>query len=165
MALDSGHNICIIIDKISFGIVTHHFCTFLGWLYIIFCAFVIELRPMAEVSMLFRISILLNIFKKKWTEFDHFVYTLIFTRSRLGLIHVIFLQFVTELRAITLKWCQNFVSAQYPGNKWIEFHQSLYMYWCWQDLGWNCYMSFFLQICNRVMALDWYQNFISVLYL
>ena len=53
---------------------------------------------MTEVSMLFRISILLNIFKKKWTEFDHFVYTLIFTRSRLGLIHVIFLQICNRVK-------------------------------------------------------------------
>ena len=52
MALDSGQNICINIDKISVVIVTHHFLQFLGLLYIIFCAFVIELWPMTDVFRL-----------------------------------------------------------------------------------------------------------------
>ena len=39
---------------------------------------------------------------------------------------------------------QNFVSAQYLENKWIEFHQILYMqimHLYWQNRGWDCYLS------------------------
>ena len=37
---------------------------------------------------------------------------------------------------------QNFVSAQYLENQFVDFHQVLYMHSSWQDLAWNCYMSF-----------------------
>ena len=31
-------------------------------------------------------------------------------------------------------------------NKRIEFHQILYMHWYWQDLCWDCYLSFFAHL-------------------
>ena len=37
------------------------------------------------------------------------------------------------------------------------------MHLYWQDLAWNCYTSF-SQICNRVVALDLRQNFVSAQY-
>ena len=49
-----------------------------------------------------------------------------------------------------LDWYQSFVSAHYLKNRRMEFHQILYVHLYWQDLSWDCY----LQICNRVMALD-----------
>ena len=44
--------------------------------------------------------------------------------------------------------CQNFVSTQYLENRLVEFHQILYMYMhsYWQDLAWDCYMSFFAHL-------------------
>ena len=97
--------------------------------------------------------------ENKQMEFDQ----LILTRSRLGLLPVIFHKLVTEL------WPLIDVRFLFPFKilrtiKWNEFDQILYMHWYWQDLGWDClcYLSFFLQICSRVMALDWCQNFVSV---
>ena len=65
---------------------------------------------------------------------------MILTRSRLGLLAVIFCLFVTEL------WPLIHVRILFPlnlFNKWIEFHQILYVFirWYWQYLGWNCYRS------------------------
>ena len=56
---------------------------------------------------------------------------------------------------------QRFVSVQYLGNKWTEFHQILYMHSYCQHIRWDCYTSF-LHICTRVMALDLLQNFVPL---
>ena len=66
---------------------------------------------------------------------------------------------------MTLDLCQNFVSAQYLENYSIYFHQILYMHVSWQNLAWDCYKSFFSEICTRVMALYLRQNFFSTQYL
>ena len=66
----------------------------------------------------------------------------ILTRSKLGLLHVIFfLHIHTKVMALDLH--QNFISAQYIENKLTEFHQILCIHWYWQDLGCDCYTSFF----------------------
>ena len=46
------------------------------------------------------------------------------TRSRLGLLPIIFRKFVTELLSLIYV---NLVLAQNLQSKWIEFHQILYM--------------------------------------
>ena len=69
----------------------------------------------------------------------------------LGLLCVHFLQIYP--RVLIIIYCQNFVSAQYPLNKWMEFDQILHIHWPQLDLGWVCYKSI-LKIYNRVMALD-----------
>ena len=61
---------------------------------------------------------------------------------------------------MALGLCQNFVTTQYLENKWAEIDQKIFFYHLHiQDLGWDCYH--FSQICNRAMALDWGQNFVS----
>ena len=70
-------------------------------------------------------------------------FAFILTRSTLGLLHDNFGTFVTVM---ALDWCQNFVSAQYFEIKWTEFHQILYMHLYWQDLHWDCYLSFFTHL-------------------
>ena len=42
-----------------------------------------------------------------------------------------------------LDWRQNFVSAQYLENKLTESDQILYAHQHWQDLAWDCGLSFF----------------------
>ena len=59
---------------------------------------------------------------------------------------------------MALELYQIFISASYLGNELIEFRQILYVHCYRQDLGWDCYLSFFA-ICNRVMAHDICQNF------
>ena len=49
-------------------------------------------------------------------------------------------------RVMTLDLRQNLVSVQYLENKWTEFHQILHMHSYWQDLGWDCYTSFFAHL-------------------
>ena len=48
--------------------------------------------------------------------------------------------------ALTLDWCRDFISAQYLGNKLMEFDQILHMHWYWQHLGWYCYTSIFTNL-------------------
>ena len=38
---------------------------------------------------------------------------------------------------------QNFVSPQYLENQSVEFHQILYLHSSWQDVAWDCYITFF----------------------
>ena len=80
----------IYMDKIKGGIVT---CHSLG-------KFITELWPLIDAS----ISFFLNILRKNWQNLTKFVYTLILTRSRLGLlcitIYVIIPKFVSELRSL-----------------------------------------------------------------
>ena len=113
----------LILTRSSFGLLT-----------IIFRKFVTELRTA------------LNRCQNLYPEFifirmdrilTKFIYTLILTRSRLGLLTVIFRKFVTEL-STALNRCQNFDPAQYLENDWTEFDQILYTHLYWQDLGWDC---------------------------
>ena len=61
------------------------------------------------------------------------------TRSRVGLIAVIFRIFVTVLWPLNdVRMSLYFVSAQYLKNKWTEFDQILYNYLYLQDLSWDC---------------------------
>ena len=74
----------------------------------------IYLWPLIAVGICFR-SI-------AWEQIDgiwpNFAYALMLTRSSLGLLHVNFRKFTTELWPLT---CQNFVSAQYLDDKSMEF--------------------------------------------
>ena len=69
-----------------------------------------------------------------------FAYALIWTTSGLGLLHINF------HRVMALDWCLNFLSAQYLGNKLMEFDKILHMHWYFQDLGWNYYASIFTNL-------------------
>ena len=86
-------------------------------------------------------------------------YSLIFTGSKLGLLRVIFRQFVIDLWPLSgLDRPQNFknfvpvipslqfVTAQYFGNKLMESDHTLDMHWYWQYLGWDCYASIFANL-------------------
>ena len=80
------------------------------------------------------------------------IYEFILTRSSFWIIcH--FSQICT--RVMTLDLRQNFVSAHYLENSFIEFIQILYVHWCWHDLAWDCFMSY-SKICTRIMDLDFY---------
>ena len=63
----------------------------------------------------------------------NFINALIWTRSGLGLLHIIFQIFVLELWPLI--YAKNFVSAQYLENQLVEFHQILYMHSYWQYLA------------------------------
>ena len=51
-----------------------------------------------------------------------------------------------------LDWCQNVVSAQYLEDEWTEFNFVYTLTLTRSRLGLICVI--FLQICNRVAALD-----------
>ena len=53
----------------------------------------------------------------------NFIYAFIMTRSTLGLLHIIFRSFVTELWPLI--YAKMFVSAQYHENKWTDFDQTI----------------------------------------
>ena len=56
-------------------------------------------------------------------------------------------------RVMALDLLQNSFFVQYLENEWTEFNQILYTHYHLQDLHLDC-KSTFLQICNRVTALD-----------
>ena len=69
----------------------------------------------------------LNIFRTNGWILIKFVYALIYLRSMLYLMDIIFDQFLTRVKA--LDWHQNFVYAQYLVNWFVDFNQILYMHW------------------------------------
>ena len=79
-----------------------------------------------------------------WEHMDiispNFICAFILTRSRLGLLHFIFHTFLPEL------WPLIYAKISFPLNilrsKLTEFHPILYMHSYWQDLEWECCMSF-----------------------
>ena len=110
---------------------------------IIFCLFVTH-PVMALID--FRISFPLNIFRKNGQNLTNLsTCALIFTRSRLGLLPVIFLKFITELwPLIDIR----ISFSLYFETKWIEFHLVLNM------LKVRIVTCHFSQICTTVMPLD-----------
>ena len=74
----------------------------------------------------------------------NFVYALILTRSRLGLLHVIFRSSIPELWPLI--YARISLPHKYLEIEMTEFHQILHMPWYWQDLGWDCYKSFFTHL-------------------
>ena len=118
--------ICIHIDKIYVGIVTHHFlhiCT----------------RVMASNHS--KILFSLNILRTNWQILTKLYITIYTDKIYVGTVSCHFSHICTCVMALDLR--QNFVSVQYLKNKWTEFHQILYMHSYWQDLRWDCYTSFF----------------------
>ena len=83
-----------------------------------------QLWPLVIVKILFS----LNILWTNWWNLIEFSYALILTRSKFGLLRV---NFATELLPlITVRISFPLVSAQYLGNKLMEFVQVLHMHWC-----------------------------------
>ena len=82
-----------------------------------------------------------------WEQMDrilpNFVCSLIFTRSRLGLVPVIFPKLVTDL------WPLIGVRFLFPlkflRENWQNFTK-LYMHLYWQDLSWDCDLLFFTNL-------------------
>ena len=104
-----------------------------------------------------------------WEQIDrispNFMYAFILTGSSLGVLAFIFCLFITYSYG---PWFMSDFSFRSIIWEWIDrISPILYVYWYWQDLGWDCYLSFFCKFvsCNRVMALDLYQNFFCAKYL
>ena len=174
----------------------------LGLLHVIFHTFVPELWPLIYVKFRFR-----SISWTNWQNFTKFYICIHIDKIFVGIVTHHFSHICTRVMALELH--QNFVSCQYLENKWIEFHQILYMHSYWQVLCWVCYTSFFShfyqsndpwftpkfhfrsisqiltklyitiytdkiyvgivrchfsQICKRVMALDWCKNYFTTQY-
>ena len=72
----------------------------------------------------------------------NFIYAIIFTRSRVGIVTHSWSHICTIVMW-PLIYNQNFVSPQYLENKLTDVHQIFYMHSYWQNLGWDCYTSFF----------------------
>ena len=101
-----------------------------------------------------------------WERIDrisqNFIYALILTRSRFGLLSVIFGTFVPEL------WPLIYSKILFPLNilrtSWQNFTK-LYICIYIDKIYVEIATFHILLICNRVMALDWCQNFVSSQYL
>ena len=100
--------VCIHIDKIYIGIVTHHFCTFVP-----------ELWPLIYAKISFPLIILRTIDRIS----PNFIYAFILTESTLGLLHIIVDTFVSEL------WPLVYAKISFPLNNLrtllTKFHQIL----------------------------------------
>ena len=95
------NNICIHIDKNYVGIVTHHF---------------LHICTLQSYGPWFTpVLFLFNFLRTKGQNFTKFYILFILTRSMLGLLAVIFANLV---RVMSLDWCQNYVTTQYPEKLW-----------------------------------------------
>ena len=103
--------ICIHIDKIYIGIVTHHF-------------FAICTRAMALDSA--KIVFPFNILRTNGQNFTKFYIRNYIDKIYVWIVTHHFLHICTRIMAFNL--CQNFVTAQYLENKWTDFDQTLYNY-------------------------------------
>ena len=65
----------------------------------------------------------------------NFLYALTLTRSRLGLLHIVFLTFVIEL------WPLIDIRISFPLNILMTINR-ISTNFILQDLGWDCYLSF-----------------------
>ena len=101
---------CIYIDMIYLGIVTHNFLNF--------CTRVMALDLRWNI-------VSAQFFENYWTYFHQILYMhIILTRSSLGLLHIFFQKFVPEL------WPFIYAKVSFPLNilnKSTDFHQILYM--------------------------------------
>ena len=143
-----------------------------GLLHIIFHVFVIDLWPLIDVSISFKFCFSSTSCEQIDKISPNFAYAFLSTRSRLGLLPVIFCTFVLDLwslinskicflliswlgllpvifckiynRVITLDLCQNFVPTQYLENKWIEYSPNF--------------------VYALILTLNWGQNSVSARY-
>ena len=103
---------CIHIDKIYVGIVTHHFlhvCT----------------RVMA-LDLLPKFCFTLNILRTNAQILTKLYITIHTDKIYVGIVSCRFSHICASVIALCLR--QNFVSVQYLENKWTEFHEILYMF-------------------------------------
>ena len=99
------------IDKIYFGIVAHHLCTFLP-----------ELWPLIYAINSFPF----NILRTNGQNFTKFYICIHIYKIQIGIVTHHFSHICTSVMALDL--LQNFVTVQYLKNKWTEFHRILYMH-------------------------------------
>ena len=103
--------ICIHIDKIYVGIVTHHFshiCT--------------SVMPLIYA----KISFPFNMLRTNGQNFTKFYICIHIDKIYVGIVTHHFSHICTRVMAVDLSL--NLVSVQYLENKWTEFHQTLYNY-------------------------------------
>ena len=99
----------------------------------------------------------------KCTEFHQiYIYAFILTRSMLGLLHIIFHSFVTEL------WPVIYAKMSFPFNilrtnrqNFTKLHICIHI----DKIYVGIVTHHFSHICTSVMALDLRQNFVSIQYL
>ena len=129
--------ICIHINKIYVGIVTHNFLHICSRVTCI----ALDLR-----QNLVSIQYLEN----KWTEFYQIIYIYIFilTRYTLGLLHIIFLTFVPEL------WALIYAKIYFPFNILRRNGQNFTIFYLCNHIIIDKIYHHFLLICTRVIALD-----------
>ena len=73
----------------------------------------------------------------------NFPYSMMLTKSRLGLLCIHFCKFTSQL---WFGYREDFVFAQYLVNKSMEFDQILHLHWPWPHLGWDSYASIFANL-------------------
>ena len=94
-------------------------------------------------------------FHSNWEQIDgilqNFAYAFILGWCWVGLLRVCFCKFLTDF-----DWCQNFISAQYLENYWMDFDKILHMHWYWQHnkLGLTQYLEKIL-IWHIAFSLFW----------
>ena len=101
--------------------------------------------------------------ENKWAKFHQiFIYAFILTRSKLGLLHIIYRTFVLEL------WTLIYAKISFPfnilrtnGQNFNKFNICIHI----DKIYVGIVTHHFSHICTRVMALDLSQNFVSVQYL
>ena len=112
-----------------------------------FCEIVMELWPLIEVRFRFR-SISLESMDRIWPDF---IYVLILTRSRFGLLPEIFRKFVKELwPLIDVRFLFSLNIFRTNGQNFIKFCKCFDIDKIWFGIV-TCHFS---QICKRVKALD-----------
>ena len=110
--------ICIVSDKIWVGIVTRQFLQTYG--------------PWLMSAFRFR-SISWERIHGIWPSFSC---AMVLTRSRMGLLHVSFRKFMTEL------WPLSDVRISFPLNIFLRTNRwNLHMHLYWEDVGWDYYTS------------------------
>ena len=138
---------CIHFDKI-----------YVGFLHVavIFCLFVTELWPLIYVRILFP----LNIFRTNEHNFTKLYIYIYIGKSRFGILPAIFRKYVTELWPlidVRISFLLNILrSNQQTFTKCYTCINFDKIY-----VGFVTYTCHFFIICNRAMALDLCQNFVS----
>ena len=131
----------------------------LGMLRVSFCKFIRELWPLIDVKISFPLNILRQQVNGIWPKF---AYALgILTRSRLELLRVSFHKLITQLQPlidVRILFPVNILRTNCLRTNWwnlTNFFMCIYI----GKIQDGIITSLFLQICNRVMSLDWCQNF------
>ena len=119
----------------------------LGLSQIIFRVFVPELWPLIYA----KISFPFNIMRTNAQNFTKFYICITIDKIYIGIVTHHFTHICTRVMALDL--LQNFVSAQYLGNKWTYFTK-LYITIYTDKIYVGIVSCHFSQICKRAMALD-----------